>query len=351
MTHLWIRAESRPNEERVGITPEGVKRLLGKGFRITVEESGTRCMPTDAFAKAGAEIAPEGSWTDAPHDAIIYGLKELPDDGTPLPHRHIMFGHAYKGQSAGARLLNRFVAGGGALYDLEYLVDQNGRRVAAFGYWAGYAGAAVSVLAWAAQQRGQVCPAVHTWKNSDAMLTDLRAALDGKTPKNALVIGALGRVGTGATDLCTALDIPVTQWDMAETAHGGPFPQILEHDLFFNCILARPGCPVFVPALAKAAARRLTVIGDIACDPQSDFSPIKVYDRETDWNHPVTRVHDAPPLDVMAIDNLPSLLPLESSQDFAGQMLPWLETLNTLGDGVWGRALATYNEHKPEVTT
>ena len=34
-------------------------------------------------------------------DAIIFGLKELPEDGTPLAHRHIMFGHAYKGQPAG----------------------------------------------------------------------------------------------------------------------------------------------------------------------------------------------------------------------------------------------------------
>ena len=87
-----------------------------------------------------------------PQDAIVFGLKELPEDGTPLRHRHIMFGHAYKGQPAGRVLLDRFVAGGGTLYDLEYLVDANGRRVAAFGYWAGFAGAAcdVSLLGGAA---------------------------------------------------------------------------------------------------------------------------------------------------------------------------------------------------------
>ena len=28
MTHLWVRAESRPNEDRVGITPEGVRDLI-----------------------------------------------------------------------------------------------------------------------------------------------------------------------------------------------------------------------------------------------------------------------------------------------------------------------------------
>jgi saccharopine dehydrogenase (NAD+, L-lysine-forming) len=32
------------------------------------------------------------------------------------------------------------------------------------------------------------------------------------------------------------------------------------------------------------------VIGDIACDPTSDFSPIKVYDRATDWDAPALRV-------------------------------------------------------------
>ncbi|WP_425098056.1 saccharopine dehydrogenase [Tropicibacter sp. S64] len=348
MTHLWIRAESRPNEERVGITPEGVKALNDKGFRVTIEESDTRAVPLSGYVDAGAEVAREGSWPDAPHDAIIYGLKELPDDGTPLPHRHIMFGHAYKGQSAGARLLKRFAAGGGTLYDLEYLLDADGRRVAAFGYWAGYAGAAVSVLAWAAQARGDICPPVSTWANSDAMLTDLRAALAGGGPANAMVIGALGRVGTGASDLCAALDIPVTGWDMAETAHGGPFPEVLEHALFFNCILARPGCPVFVPENAVTAPRKLRVIGDIACDPQSDFSPVKVYTHETDWQTPVVRVADNPVLDVMAIDNLPSLLPLESSLDFAGQMLPWLATLDSIDAGVWGRAKAIFDEHKPE---
>ena len=36
--------------------------------------------------------------------------------------------------------------GGGALLDLEYLTDDHGRRLAAFGYWAGYVGAALAVL-------------------------------------------------------------------------------------------------------------------------------------------------------------------------------------------------------------
>jgi len=337
MTHLWVRAESRAHEARVGLTPDGAAQLMAAGIRVTVEHSVQRAIPIDGYATTGCEIAPEGSWVDTPADAIIFGLKELPDDGTPLHHRHIMFGHAYKGQTSGRILLDRFQAGGGTLYDLEYLLDADGRRVAAFGYWAGYAGAAVSLLSFAAQQNGGLIGPVSTFANAPAMVAAIQTALNGATP-STLIIGALGRVGTGAADLCTALELPVTKWDMAETASGGPFPQVLAHDVFLNCILARDGTPVFVTASAKTAERTLRVIGDIACDPQSDFSPIKVYDRETDWDAPAIRVHDTPPLDVMAIDNLPSLLPVESSEDFASQLLPHLATLGTIDAGVWRRA-------------
>ncbi len=345
MMHLWVRAEQRPNEERVGVTPEGVAALMKAGIKVTVEESSVRAIPIDGYKATGAAIAPENSWPTAPKDAIIFGLKELPEDGTPLVHRHIMFGHAYKGQPAGQVLLKRFKAGGGTLYDIEYLVDEKGRRVAAFGYWAGFAGAAVSLLCWAAQQKGKLAGPVKRYSGRVALINSLKAELGQAKRPRAIIIGALGRVGTGASDLCAAMGVATTKWDMAETASGGPFPEVLQHEIFLNCILARPGCPVFVPASAKTDPRALTVIGDIACDPTSDFSPIKVYDRATDWDAPALRVAGTPPLDVMAIDNLPSLLPVESSDDFAQQLLPSLLALGNLGGGVWGRAKADFDRH------
>ena len=340
MTHIWVRSESRAHEERVGLTPQGAAKLLAAGYQVTVEESRQRVLPIADYAAAGCAIAPEFSWVDAPDDAIIFGLKELPDDGTPLRHRHIMFGHAYKGQPSGQVLLERFKAGGGTLLDLEYLTDAEGRRVAAFGYWAGYAGAAVALMCWLAQQNGRMAGAVKAYPSANHMLLELQQELValGAARPTALIIGALGRVGAGSADLCQAMGVAVTKWDMAETASGGPFPEVLQHDIFLNCILARPGTPVFVPASAKVSPRSLSVIGDIACDPDSDFSPIKVYDRTTTWDAPALRVHDQPILDVTAIDNLPSMLPAESSEDFAGQLLPYLTKLDAIDAGVWGRA-------------
>ncbi len=347
MAHIWLRAEQRDNEKRVGLTPEGAKSLIARGIHVTVEDSPTRVIPLEPYVQAGCDVADFASWPSAPADAVIFGLKELPEDGTPLTHKHILFGHAYKGQASGRILLERFRAGGGTLFDLESLVDETGRRVAAFGYWAGYAGAAVSVMAWISQQTSDICGPVSNYENKDALLADLNARLAdvGDARPNSIVIGAKGRVGSGASDLLAALGCDVTPWDIEETAHGGPFPEILAHDIFVNSIFAREGTPVFVPHDALTAQRQLSVIGDVACDPDSAFNPIPIYDRATTWSAPVLRVAQAPVLDVMAIDNLPSLLPLESSEDYAAQLLPTLQTVGDLSGPVWTRALAEFNKH------
>lgn len=345
-THLWLRAEQRPREERAGITADGVRALIEAGIKVTIEESSVRAKGLSGYENTGATMAPENSWPQAPNDAIIFGLKELPADGTPLRHRHIMFGHAFKGQVSGQTLLKRFKAGGGALYDLEYLVDDTGRRVAAFGYWAGFAGAAVALQTWAAQQDGGICQPVGAYPSKDELLAELSTALQPYDNRpTAIIVGALGRVGTGAADLCTSLGVAVTKWDMAETAHGGPFPEILEHDIFLNCIFARPGTPVLLPKSSLAKTRQLSVVGDISSDPDSDYNPVPIYTQATTWSEPAIRVHDQPVLDITSIDNLPSMLPVESSQDYAAQLLPSLLTLREIDKGVWARAVSEFERH------
>ncbi|HAB77194.1 MAG TPA: saccharopine dehydrogenase, partial [Planktomarina temperata] len=74
MTHIWIRAEERPNEQRVGVTPDGVAELLRAGFQVTLEEDPTRAIPLADYN--GCSLAATGSWRNAPKDAIIFGLKE-----------------------------------------------------------------------------------------------------------------------------------------------------------------------------------------------------------------------------------------------------------------------------------
>ena len=340
-THFWVRGETRNGERRVAVTPDGVAALLSAGHAVTVEDDPNRAIPVVEYRAAGAMIAPMGGWRYAPGDAVILGLKELPDDAAPLRHRHIMFGHAYKGQADGPALLARFRAGGGRLQDIEYLAQSDGRRLAAFGYWAGYAGAAVGLLALAAQADGGQLGPVAPFSDRDALVAHLRGLRLGSP--SVIVIGALGRVGTGACDLAGALGLPVTRWDMAETARGSPFPEILGHKVFVNAIYAREGTPVFVDRSALRADRALRVVADVSCDPTSPFNPVPIYDHATSFDAPVLRVANDPLLDVMAIDNLPSLLPREASEDFAAQLLP---ALLRYPDGPeWARADALFAEH------
>ena len=59
MTQIWIRAEERPNEKRVGVTPSGVAELLRAGFQVTVEEEPTRAI--DREGETGCSWAATGA--------------------------------------------------------------------------------------------------------------------------------------------------------------------------------------------------------------------------------------------------------------------------------------------------
>ena len=98
-----------------------------------------------------------------------------------------------------------------------------------------------------------------------------------------------------------------------------------------------------------ASKRKLSVIGDIACDPDSDYNPIPIYSAPTTWTNPGLKIASDPPLDVMAIDNLPSLLPKESSIDFAEQIFPYLIDFDRKNNSVWQRAKKVFKSNVLEV--
>ena len=62
------------------MTPNTTKALIDAGFQVNVEKSPERIFEDSEFEAVGATLVAEGSWVDAPHDHIIVGLKELPED-------------------------------------------------------------------------------------------------------------------------------------------------------------------------------------------------------------------------------------------------------------------------------
>lgn len=349
--HFWLRAEVKDLEKRTPILPEHAAQLLEAGHTVTVEESTLRCIPASEYGKVGCKIAPEGSWKSAPEEAIILGLKELPEDVELLQHRHIMFAHCYKNQKGWQEVLGRFANGKGLLWDLEFLVDDNGRRVAAFGRSAGFIGMAVGLKQWCQQQLdGELLGKLHYYDDSEGLIKEVRGELDavhektGKRP-TVLIMGALGRCGSGAIDFASRVGIPtadVRKWDLEETKAGGPFPEILDVDVFVNCILLFKPIPPFVNNELLSGPRRLSVMVDVSCDTSNPHNPVPVYTGNTNFLVPSQRVIKEPKFDVISIDHLPSLVPLESSTEFGGQLIPHLIACNTTS--VWQRSEELYRE-------
>jgi len=146
--HIWLRDEDRDTERRAPLMPAGAASLIADGAKITVERSEKRVFPNVDYEAAGCEIVGSGLWPEAPQDALILGVKELPATPAMLHGQFCHFAHLFKEQQGWRNELARFSQGGGTLFDIEYLTNDDQRRVAAFGYWAGWLGAAIGLWGW-----------------------------------------------------------------------------------------------------------------------------------------------------------------------------------------------------------
>ncbi|KNC54166.1 saccharopine dehydrogenase [Thecamonas trahens ATCC 50062] len=348
---MWLRAETKPQETRTPVTPAGVKELIAAGNDIVVESAGhhtrrgTPTAPPSLSPVPGAKLVPAGSWPEAPKETIILGLKELPEPASealvPLKHQHIMFAHVYKNQTGDKELLERFEAGGGSIFDLEFLhAPGTTDRIAAFGHMTGYSAAVLATHVYAQQRIDPHAPLgtiepYTSESEAKEFLVDLLAKAGVDMP-SAHVIGAHGRCGTGATRFFNELaemmgkDKPdLVGWDSAETAAGGPFPEAFTRDIFLNAVYLPVGVTIppfitqdMVPSVASS------VIVDISCDYTVADNPMPIYHASTSFLEPTLRLREPPaPLDLIAIDHLPAMLPREASAHYAADLLPYLLAL------------------------
>ena len=321
-SELILRAETKPFEQRTPLTPIQARELIAAGVKVQVESSSDRIYNNQDYQSVGCEIIASGSWKSAESDVVILGLKELEEESFPIKQNHIYFAHCYKGQSGSKNILERFRQGQGKLYDLEFLIDSNGRRVSAFGHWAGFVGAAIAVKQFYLSAHGKKLNKVFPWSNEQHLIDEI-TSLKSKNI-SAIVIGAKGRCGLGAIDALEKLGVQsISKWDLEETIKGGPFMEILDHDIFVNCVYLNRKIPPFITEDMLEKKSKLKVISDVSCDPTSPNNPIPLYEHITTFDEPRIELNED--VDLLAIDMLPSLLPLESSDDFTSQLFPHLK--------------------------
>jgi saccharopine dehydrogenase (NAD+, L-lysine-forming) len=259
--------------------------------------------------------------------------------------------------------LARFSKAGGLLYDLEFLTNEQGQRVASFGSWAGYAGTALALLAWSHQLLHPGVPQgpVPVFDSAKALTDFVKSEVLKAVPLNngefprVIIIGAMGRCGKAAIAAADDVGVKdVLKWDLAETKKGGPFPEVATSDIFVNCVyLGAHKVPPFVTKESLSVPeRRLRVICDVSCDPNSDNNPIPIYSDYSSFDSPTVAVTglEGPELRVIAIDHLPTMVARESSDEYSATLLPSLLTLDRRHEeGVWTRAEKTYKDRVAEL--
>lgn len=80
---------------------------------------------------------------------------------------------------------------------------------------------------------------------------------------------------------------------MAETAKGGPFQEIMDVDIFINCIYLTSRIPSFVTkeqVIAVGKDRKLSVVVDVSCDTTNPNNPIPIYNINTTFSKPTIPV-------------------------------------------------------------
>jgi len=350
VTHLWLRYESKDLERRTPLTPEHAAKLLEEGFSVTVEESPDRIFSDKEYERAGCRMSKRNSWPKAPSDAFILGVKELATESFPLEHKHIYFAHIYKGQKGAKELFQRFQKGGGLIYDLEYLIDSSQKRIVSFGYWSGVAGAALSVLYWQYKQtanKDSFQPPLF-YDNEESFLNEIKETTSRNSIKpSVLIIGAKGRCGGGVASLLQKVKIEAVKWDKKETQGHGPFREILNYDILFNCVNVNKKVSPFLTWDLIKENTKLSLVVDISCENTYTHNSLPIYDYLTNFKEPCHRVIGGNhPVDLIAIDHLPSFFPKESSSSFSDQLFPYLKQLQEKNDGEtpWKRAENTFRE-------
>ena len=294
---IYLRSETHPNETRSALVPEDITKLISSGFKVYVEASPHRIFPDSDFVKAGAILTRE-PWYSHPSDIII-GLKELRNLDMLDNHTHIYFSHSFKGQKGSQQILDAFTRSSSRLYDLEYFCRE-GKRVLAFGFYAGLVGAVLGIRQHYNRLMGLPdLSDLKPWPSMNEMLDFC------KYGKPRIGIIGNGRCSNGVQHV---LKIAGLSFDLLDQND----PITLSYDIFFNCILLSED---YTKVWINETYTKNLLIVDISCDYTKKNNPIPIYKKGTTWSKPVLRVSDQ--VSVIAIDNLPSLLPADSSREFS----------------------------------
>lgn len=356
-----LREEKFPRDSRVPLTPSQCKFLMERyaDIQVVVQPCKYRCFTNEEFTYQHVALQEDLSDCD-----ILMGVKEVPAQFL-LPNKtYLYFSHVIKKQPHNRKMLKAVLEKQVRLIDYECLKDGKGKRIIAFGRWAGIVGAyhALRMVGFRTsmfrlRQMVDCLNFAEAQKELEKM----------ELPNWKIVLTGTGRVSEGAAFMLDVMKIrkvspynfcynefeePVytqlasadmfykdgqDKFDSADY-HSHPdnykssfYPFTKAADVMINGIYWDTRMPVFfTKEQMKETDFRIKAIADITCDIAPDSSvPSTLYassiaDPYYGYN-PQTgelmQTFQEGSVDIMAIDNLPNELPRDASEDFGNMII------------------------------
>ena len=310
---IYIRNEIFENEYRTPLVPQDIQFLTQQGFRFWIQESNHRIFRNQDYQDISGVTLTKKEWFEPEFQTfLILGIKEIPFLEKLNQHIHCYFSHSLKQQLQSKTILSTFRNTKSTLYDMEYFLDSSGNRLIAFGFYAGLVGAALGIQEYCLWHSEKTLQALHSFPSFDAMISFIQIPPH-LNPK-IIVLGGKGRCGSGVCSLLDTIKIPYYTRNSTDTIEN-----LSEFDIVFNCILLDPTYSHvwFSKEDISIYRGKKIMIVDISCDSSKPNNPIQLYTMPTTWKQPVYSPCEG--IRILAIENLPSLLPKESSIHFSQQ--------------------------------
>jgi len=354
-----LRETKQPPDRRVPLTPHHVKEL-GTAYpdhQFTVQSSPIRVFSDEEYRKESVQVK-----DDLDNCDLLLGVKEVALDKFLPDKTYLIFSHTAKEQPQNQKLLQKLSALKCTLIDYEYLTH-NEVRVVAFGYWAGIVGAYNALLAYGLESGLYELKPPQECLDLDEMRKELLKVKYNRAMH--IVITGEGRVASGASEILSAAGIQrVTPKDFLLHAgdeniycHTGPqhytrhfankkfdFDHFIHHpgdyesnftsfahkaNILVACHFWDNRSPHFFTTLdLQNPEFRIRLISDISCDIPG---PIPTTLRTSIIDSPFYGVKrsdcteipafDPDQITVAAVDNLPSALPRDASEDFGDALV------------------------------
>lgn len=353
-----IREGKNPPDKRVPFTAAQCREIVERfpETKVVVQPSDIRAIKDQEYEKEGIPLQEDLSDCD-----VLFGVKEVPLSMLIPNKTYFFFSHTYKEQPYNATLLKTILEKKIQLVDYEMLTDTSGRRLVAFGRYAGIVGAYNGLRGWGLQFENLELKKASDCHDRQEMNLELQKLSFSKPIKIALT--GKGRVSNGAVETLKALNIKqvspeeyvqndfsqsvFTQLDVEDYIKGeaafvksefyknpsafhSDFMRFAKvTDLYIAGHYWDSHAPfIFTREDAKHPNFQIKMVADVSCDidgpvastlkPSTIADPFYGYNPQSETVVPFGEENS---IGVMAVDNLPCELPRDASHDFGRDLI------------------------------